>query len=116
MADFSSVGMTRCKRLADGERYAHVLSVGTVVLKFTLKKTVLLKNVQHVMAINLCSSLINVYCQSMRHLLETAMTVKSCFAYLCMMCVISLRTMLFRTTRIFGTHDFVTSILVVSRG
>jgi hypothetical protein len=60
--------------------HAHVLGVGTVILKFTSGKTVLLKNVQHVpsikknlvngslyveMAINLCSSLINVYCQSM---------------------------------------------------
>jgi hypothetical protein len=42
------------------------------------------------MAINLCSSLIDVYYQSMGHLLEKAMTVEACAAYLCMMCVISL--------------------------
>jgi hypothetical protein len=40
------------------------------------------------MSINLCSSLINVYYQSMGHLLEKVMTVEACFAYLCMMCVI----------------------------
>jgi hypothetical protein len=66
---------------------------------------VLLKNVQHVpsskrillvahcyveMAINLCLSPINVYCQSMGHLFEKAMTVVACSAYLCMICVISL--------------------------
>jgi hypothetical protein len=42
------------------------------------------------MAINLFSSLINVYCQSMGYLLEKVMTVEACSAYLCMMCVISL--------------------------
>jgi hypothetical protein len=31
--------------------HAHVLGVGTVILKFTLGKTVLLKNVQHVPSI-----------------------------------------------------------------
>jgi hypothetical protein len=41
------------------------------------------------MVINSCSSLINVYCQSMVHLLEKAMPVKACSAYLCMMFVIS---------------------------
>jgi hypothetical protein len=65
--------------------HARVLGVGTIILKFTSTKTVLLKNVQHVpfskrillvacscvdMAINLCSSQINVYYQSMGHLLE----------------------------------------------
>jgi hypothetical protein len=85
--------------------HARVLGVGTVILKFTSGKTVLLKNVQHVpsikrillvahfyveMTINLFLSLINVYCQSMGHLLENAMTVEACSAYLCMMCVISL--------------------------
>jgi hypothetical protein len=87
------------------ESHARVLGVGTVILKFTLGKTVLLKNVHHVPSIkkNLVSgsllcrdgyklmfSPINVYCQSMGHLLEKAMIVKACFAYLCMMCVISL--------------------------
>jgi hypothetical protein len=42
------------------------------------------------MAINLCLSPINVYYQSMGHLLENATTVEACSAYLCMMCVISL--------------------------
>jgi hypothetical protein len=42
------------------------------------------------MAINLCSSPINVYCQSMRLLLENAMTLEACSTYLCMMCVVSL--------------------------
>jgi hypothetical protein len=41
------------------------------------------------MVINLCLSPINVYCQSMGHLLEKAMTVEACFTYLCMMFVIS---------------------------
>jgi hypothetical protein len=68
----------------------------------------LLKDMQHVpsikrillvarcyveMAINLCSSPINVYCQSMGHLLEKSMIVEACSAYLCMMFVISLWTM-----------------------
>jgi hypothetical protein len=85
--------------------HACVLRVGTVILKFTSRKTVLLKNVQHVpsikknlvsvccyveMVINLCLSPKNVYCQSMGHLLEKAMTVEVCSAYLCMMFVISL--------------------------
>jgi hypothetical protein len=85
--------------------HAHVLGVGTVILKFTSGKAVLLKIVQHVpsikknlvsgfccveMAINLCSIPINVYCQSMGHLLEKAMTVEVCFVYLCMIFVISL--------------------------
>jgi hypothetical protein len=42
------------------------------------------------MAINLYLSPINVYCQSMGYLLEKAMTVEVCSAYLCMMCIISL--------------------------
>jgi hypothetical protein len=42
------------------------------------------------MAINLCSSPINIYYESMGHLFKKAMTVEACFAYLCMMCVISL--------------------------
>jgi hypothetical protein len=42
------------------------------------------------MAINLFSNLINAYYQSMGRLLEKAMTVEACFAYLCMICVISL--------------------------
>jgi hypothetical protein len=85
--------------------HARVLGVGTVILKFTSGKTVQLKNVQHVpsikknlvsaycyveMAINLCLGPKNVYCQSMGHLLEKAMTVEACSAYLCMMFVISL--------------------------
>jgi hypothetical protein len=65
--------------------HARVLGVGTIILKFTSGKTMLLKNVQHVPSIkkNLVSgsllcrdgyklvfSLINVCCQSMGHLLE----------------------------------------------
>jgi hypothetical protein len=42
------------------------------------------------MATNLFLSLIYVYCQSMEHLLEKAMTVETCSAYLCMIYVISL--------------------------
>jgi hypothetical protein len=52
----------------------------------------------------------------MGHSLEKAMTLEACSAYLFMMFVISLRTMLFRTSRIFGIDDFVTSVLVVSHG
>jgi hypothetical protein len=108
-ADISLFSSYRCKRtgalLMGNESHARVLGVGTVILKFTSGKTVLLKNVHHVpsikrillvahfyveMAINMCSSLINVYCQSMGHLLEKAIIVEACFAYLCMMCVISL--------------------------
>jgi hypothetical protein len=85
--------------------HARVLGVGTVILKFTSGKTVLLKNVQHVPSIkkNLVSSsqlcrdgyklvlnLINVYCLCMEHLLEKATTVEACFTYLCLIHVISL--------------------------
>jgi hypothetical protein len=85
--------------------HARVFGVCTVILKFTSRKTVLLKNMQHVpsikrillvarcyveMAINLCSSPINVYGQSIGHLLEKAMTLEAYFAYICMMCVISM--------------------------
>ena len=37
--------------LMGNSSHAHVLGVGTVILKFTLGKTVLLKNVQHVPSI-----------------------------------------------------------------
>jgi hypothetical protein len=108
-ADISLFSSYQCKGtralLKGNGSHARVRDVGTVILKFTSGKRVLLKNVQHVhsikkillvahfyveMAINLCSSLINVYYQSMGHLLEKTMKVKACSAYLCMMCVISL--------------------------
>jgi hypothetical protein len=44
------VGRTRALLMGNGSR-AHVLGVGTVNLKFTSGKTVLLKNVQHVPSI-----------------------------------------------------------------
>ena len=84
--------------------HARVLGAGTVVLKFTSGKTVLLKNVQHVpsikrtllallrcvaMALKLCLSPINVLYRDMKHLLENVMIAEACSAYLClMMCVI----------------------------
>jgi hypothetical protein len=108
-ADISLFSSYQCKGagalLMGNGSHARVLGVGIVILKFTSVKTVLLKNVQHVpsikknlvsgccyveMVINLCSSPINVYRQSMGHLLEKAMTVDACSAYLCMMFVISL--------------------------
>ena len=82
---------------------ARVLGVGTVVLKFTSRKMVLLKNVQHVlsikknlvsasqmsMALKLCLSPINMLCREMEHLLENVMIAEACSTYLClMMCVI----------------------------
>jgi hypothetical protein len=108
-ADISLFSSYQCKGvgalLMGNESHTRVLGVGIVILKFTSGKTVLLKNVQHAppskrillvarcyveMAINLCSSPINVYCQSMGLLLEKAMTVEAYSAYLCMMRVISL--------------------------
>jgi hypothetical protein len=102
-ADISLSSSYQCKGtralMMENRSHARVLDVGTVILKFTSKKMVLLKNMQHVpsinrillvahnyveMAINLFLSPINVYCQSMEHLLEKAMTVEACFAYLCM--------------------------------
>jgi hypothetical protein len=96
-ADISLFSSYQCKKdgalLMGNRSHVRVLGVGTVILKFTLGKTMLLKNVHHVlsikrillvahfyieMAINLCSSLINVYCQSMGHLLEKAMIVEAC--------------------------------------
>jgi hypothetical protein len=56
----------------------------------SIKKNFLVAHCYVEMAINLFSNLINVYCQSMGHLLEKSMTVEACFAYLYMMCVISL--------------------------
>jgi hypothetical protein len=49
---FSSyqVGGTSALLMGNGS-HVHVLCVGTVILKFTLGKTVLLKNVQHVPSI-----------------------------------------------------------------
>jgi hypothetical protein len=85
--------------------HVSVLGVGTVILNFTSRKMVLLKNVHHVPSIekNLISgsqlcrdgykivlSLISVYCLSMEHLLENAMNLETFFAYLCMTYVISL--------------------------
>jgi hypothetical protein len=80
------------------------LSLQSVVLlskrmcnMFSLSKIILLVAHNYVeMVINLFSSLINVYCQSMEYLFEKAMAVKTCFAYLCMILVISLWTLLFR--------------------
>jgi hypothetical protein len=98
-ADISLFSSYQCKGagalLMGNKSHARVLGVGTVILKFTSEKTVLLKNMHHVhfyvkMAINLCSNLINVYCQSKGHLLEKAMMVEACSAYICMMSVISL--------------------------
>ena len=83
--------------------HARVLGAGTVILKFTSGKTVLLKNVQHVpsikknlvsasqmcRALKLCLSLINVLCRDMEHLSEKVMIAEACSAYLCLiMCVI----------------------------
>jgi hypothetical protein len=56
----------------------------------SLKRILLVARFYVEMAINFCSSPINVYCQSMGHLLEKAMRVEACSAYLCMMFVISL--------------------------
>jgi hypothetical protein len=55
-ADISLFSSNQCKgtrALLMGNRsHACVLSVGTVILKFTSGKTVLLKNMQHVPSIN----------------------------------------------------------------
>ena len=49
---FSSCQVSETGALLMGNRsHARVLGVGTVILKFTLEKTVLLKNVQHVPSI-----------------------------------------------------------------
>jgi hypothetical protein len=85
--------------------YARVLGVGTVVLKFTLGKMVLLKHVQHVPSIrkNLVSG--SMLCrdgykivlesnkcvdQDMVYLLVKVMTAEVCSAYRRLMCVIRL--------------------------
>jgi hypothetical protein len=47
---FYQVGRTGALLMGNGSR-AHVLDAGTINLKFTLGKTVLLKNVQHVPSI-----------------------------------------------------------------
>jgi hypothetical protein len=84
--------------------HTRVLGFGTIILKFTWGKMALLKNVQHapsiknlvsgsklLMVIKLSSRLINVYYQSMEHLLVKVMIAEPCSTYLCMiMCVIRL--------------------------
>jgi hypothetical protein len=54
-ADISLFSSYQCKGtralLMENRSYARVLGVDTVILKFTLGKTVLLKNVQHVPSI-----------------------------------------------------------------
>jgi hypothetical protein len=82
-----------------------VVGVGTVILKFTSGKMVLLKNMQHVPCIKknlvsgslLCRDGYKLVFESSKcklsrygHLLEKAMIVEACSTYLCMMCVISL--------------------------
>ena len=96
-------GGTRALLMENGS-YAYVLGVGTVVLKFTSGKTVLLKNMQHVPFIkkNLvsCSQMCrdgfkivleSNMCVVSRHetFVRKIMIVEACSAYLClMMCVI----------------------------
>ena len=88
----------------ENSSYAHVLDVGTVVLKFTSGKTVLLKNVHHVPSIKknlvsgsqMCRDGFKIMLKSnkcvvsrLEHLLERVMIAEACSAYLClMMCVI----------------------------
>ena len=112
---------------------ARVLGVGTVILKFTSGKMVLLKNVQHVPFIkkNLvsgsqcCRDGYKIVFESNKCVLSKygtfvgkVMIVEACSAYpRMMMYVTRLRTMLLSLmSQIFGIHDFVTLILVVSRG
>ena len=84
--------------------HAHVLGAGTVVLKFTSRKTVLLKNVQHVSSIKknlvsvsqMCHDGFKIVLESnkcvvSRHetFVGKVMIADACSAYLClMMCVI----------------------------
>ena len=92
-------GRTGALLMGNGS-HARFLGAGTVVLKFTSGKTVILKNVQHVPSIKknlvsasqmcrdafkLCLSLINVLCRDMEHLLEKVMIAEACSAYLCLM-------------------------------
>ena len=96
-------GRTGALLMGNGS-YAHVLGAGTVVLKFTLRKTVLLKNVQHVPSIkkNLVSGS-QMCCDGFKIVLESnkcvvsrygtfvgkVMIAETCSAYLhLMMCVI----------------------------
>jgi hypothetical protein len=96
------VGRSGALLMGNGSR-AHVLGVGTVILKLTSGKTVPLKSMQHVPSIkkNLVSvrcyvkmdtklflSIINVLCRNMVLLLVKDMTAEDCSAYLYMMCVI----------------------------
>ena len=108
--DISLISSYQCKgdrALLMGNRsHARVLGVGTVILKFTSGKMVLLKNVQHVPFIKknlvsgslLCRDGYKLMFESNKCILskygtfflEKAMTVEACYAYLCMMFVISL--------------------------
>ena len=80
--------------------HVRVLGVGTVILKFTLGKMVLLKNMQHVPSIKknlvsdslLCRDGYKLVFESNKCILSKygISLVEACSAYLCMMCVISL--------------------------
>jgi hypothetical protein len=108
-ADISLFSSYQCKGaralLMGNGSHARVLGVDTVTLKFTSGKTVLLKNVQHVPSIKknllsgslLCQDGYKLVFESNKYILSKygtfvgkAMAVEACFAYLCMMCVISL--------------------------
>ena len=97
----ADVSLFSSYQVGNGSR-AHVLGVGTVILKFTSGKTVPLKSVQHVpsikknlvsvsiveMATKLFLSQINVLCRNMVPLVVKDMIAEACSAYLCMMSVI----------------------------
>jgi hypothetical protein len=85
--------------------HACVLDFGTVILKFTSGKTVLLKNVQHVPSIKmnlvsgsqLCRDGYKILSESNKCIMSKYGTFigkgydfGACFAYLCMICAISL--------------------------
>jgi hypothetical protein len=85
--------------------HARVLDFGTVILKFTSGKTVLLKNVQHVPSIKknlvsgsqLCRDGYKIVSESNKCIMskygtfiEKGYGFGACFAYLCMKCAIRL--------------------------
>jgi len=89
----------------ENDSHARVLGVGMIILKFTSEKTVLMKNVQHVLSIKknlvsgsqLCRDDYKIVFEANKIILSKFGTFigkgydwETCSAYPCLMCVIKL--------------------------
>jgi hypothetical protein len=134
-ADISLFSSYQCKGagalLMGNGSHAYVLGVGTIILKFTLGKTVLLKNVQHVPSIKknlvsgslLCRDGYKLVFESNKCILSKYGTFVGKGYDSGGLFRLSLHDVCNKSvnyvipmSRIFCIHEFVTSILVVCRG